>query len=142
MDMPPWHIGHVIKKLMMAREPEITRTQLATRAGKRPMTITHLLKGGKSDPETIDAVCAVLEVSPADLYMEVERSNAGRPSNVFTMQTGEPRRRVMDRDPQEVDAEQYARRLLRLANSAQTAVYNAIRAFEEAYGLLKNTHER
>jgi transcriptional regulator with XRE-family HTH domain len=140
--MPPWHVGHVIKKLMLAAQPkEITRTELAERSGKRPMTITHLLKGGKYDDGTIEAVCRVLGVTKAELYAEVERSNA-RGSNVVSMHPAEQKRRLSDRDQHEIDADQYARRLLRLANSAQTAIYNAIRAFEEAYGLLKNSSNR
>ena len=127
--------------MLAARPKEITRTELAERSGKRPMTITHLLKGGKYDDDTIEAVCRVLNVTKAEVYAEVERSN-GLPSNVFPLRPTEQKRRATDREAQEIEAEQYARRLLRLANSAQTAVYNAIRAFEEAYGLLKNSNNR
>lgn len=141
-DMPPWHVGHVLKKLMLARDPEMTRQELAARSGKRPMTITNLLKGGTYEDETLTAVCVVLDVTKAELYAEVDRSNAARSSNVIPLPSGELRRRTSDRDPFEIEADQYARRLLRLSNSAQTALYNAIRAFEEAFGLLKSGNDR
>lgn len=142
VDMPPWHVGHVLAKLMLARRPEeMTNKELAQRAGKRPTTISHLLRGGKYDDDTLESVCKVLGVTKAEVYSEVERSNA-RGSNVVPMHPTEQKRRLSDRDQHEIDAEQYVRRLLRLANSAQTAIFNAIRAFEEAYGLLKNSNHR
>jgi transcriptional regulator with XRE-family HTH domain len=132
MEMPPWHIGHVIRKLMMVRDPELTRTRLAELAQVRPMTITHMLKGGTSDPDTLEAVCRVLGVSEIDIKSEVQRSNAGS-TNLLQMPNAEQRRRLTDRDQLEIDAEQYARRLLRLQQTPQMVVYNTIRAFEEAY---------
>ena len=79
----------------------------------------------------------------ADLHEELRRSNAWRTSKVLPLPVGEPHhRRITDRDPEQVDADQYARRILRLANSAQTAIYNIIRAFEEVSGLLTGRREQ
>jgi len=135
MELPPWHVGHVVRKLMLAHVPEITRTELAAKSGKRPMTITHLLKTGRSDDETIEAVAQVFNLTALELRQEVERSN--QRSQVVSL-AAEQRRRASDREPNEVEAEQYLRRLMRLSNSAQTAIFNTIRAFEEAIGLFNN----
>lgn len=139
MEMPPWHVGHVIRKVMEARRPEVKRTPLAKKAGVRPMTVTHLLKTGRSEGDTIEKVCDALDISPAVVLAEAERAS-GR-GNVLLLPplltAEQQRRRSSDRDPETQEAEQFARRVLRLAVSAQTVIYNAIRAFEEAYGFLK-----
>lgn len=139
MEMPPWHVGHVIRKVMEAQRPEVKRTPLAKKAGLRPMTITHLLKTGRSEGDTIDKVCDVLNISPAAVLAEAERANTRSNVIPLTLSTiaEQQRRRASDRDLDDQEAEQFARRVLRLAVSAQTVIYNAIRAFEEAYGLLK-----
>src|SRR5215213_5259797 len=134
MEMPPWHVGHVVHKLMVARTVKMTRDHLADEASVQPMTITNLLKYGRPDQSTLEKVAQVFGCTALDIRNEVERSNQSR-SHVVSITPVDQRRRLADRDPAEIDAEQYARRIVRLANSAQTAIYNVIRAFEEAYGL-------
>src|SRR4051812_7747047 len=104
MPMPPWHIGHVVRKIMEARRPRLTRTSLAQKAGKRPNTITNLLQGGRSDEDTIQAVCKVLNCDKSELYAEVERSNAGG-AQLRAVSTAASR----ERSPESIDADQYAR---------------------------------
>ena len=124
---PPWHIGHVVWKLMLAHEAEeIQRGELAERADVRPMTITHMLRTGRSDDATVEKVARVFGCTALELKQEVERSN----QHPISAPIGEQRRRVTDRDPLDVDAEQYARRLVRLPHDVQGAIFMAIRAFE------------
>lgn len=136
MEMPPWHVGHVIRKLMEARDPELGRTELAQRAKLRPMTVTNLLRGGRHDEGTLRKVCDVLDVSPGAVQIEVERSNAGRVGSPLAINNLIHRRRDADRDEATREAEMTARRMLRLPSHAQSAIHLIIRAFEEAYQMV------
>jgi hypothetical protein len=138
MDIPQWHVGHVVWKLMLAQEPEeMTRGELAEKSGRRPMTITHMLRTGRSDDDTVEDVARVFGLTAFDLKQEVQLSN----QRAIVTPDAEPRRRASDRDPLDVEAEQYVRRLQRLTDAAQTAIFNTIRAFESALGHLNRRNE-
>lgn len=124
--LPPWHVGHVVWKLMLAHEPkEMQRGELAIRAKLRPMTVTHLLRTGRSEDDTIDAVAKVFGYTALELRQEADRANQrAEPSGMPKL------RRATDRSQDEVDAEQYARRMMRLSEAAQNAIFMTIRAFE------------
>lgn len=130
--MPPWHVGHVIQKLMGATAKRMKRDELATKAGVQPMTITNLLRRGRPDQDTLEKVAKVFGCTADDIRHEADRSN----QRSVPLPIADQRRRATDRDPVEVEAEQYARRLVRLSDSAQTAIFNTIRAFEAAFGFL------
>jgi hypothetical protein len=140
MDIPPWHVGHVLRKLMQDPVPEITRAKLAETAHVDPMTVTNILKGGNYEHPTLEAICRALGVTVADVMLDVDRSNNGRTHS--TIQFPAQRRRLMDRDQATIDAEQYARRIGRLPSSVQTAVFTMIRAYEEVLGLLNQSRKR
>lgn len=138
MSIPPWQMGDVLRKIMLARTPPLDGSTLAKLAQKRRSTISNLLRNGRYDLDTIEAVCRVLGVDQVAIQEEIRNSNAWRTgAQVIPMPTteGAPKRRASDREPDQIDADQYARRILRLPNSAQVAIYNAIRAFEEILGL-------
>lgn len=133
--IPPWHVGHVVWKLMLAHQPdEMTRGELSEHAKVRPMTITHMLRTGRSEDDTVEKVAHVFGLTALELKQEAERANQQR--TAILALAADQRRRATDRDPGEIEAEQYARRLVRLTNAAQTAIFNTIRAFEEAFGIL------
>lgn len=143
MDIPPWHIGHVIKKVMQSRDPEVTRGKLAEDADVDPMTITNMLRGGNYERETLEAICRALEISPAEVQIDLDRSNAGRAgATILQHPTTEARRRAADREQQVIDAEQYARRIIRLPVSARISIYAAISAFEEAISAFRQRREQ
>jgi hypothetical protein len=128
MEIPPWHVGHVVKKLMLAHTPkEMKRKELAKRAGiGSEMTITNMIRYGRSDDATIEKVAAVFGLTAHKLRDDAARAN----QEVLAVAPEEQRRRATDRPQAEVDAEQYARRLMRLTESAQNAIFFTIRAFE------------
>jgi hypothetical protein len=137
---PPWHVGHVVYKLMIANEgDEMTRGDLAERADLRPMTITHMLRTGRSEDDTIEAVARVFGCTALELKQEVQRANQGA---VAAVPAGEQRRRASDRPQEDVDAEQFARRMMRLSESAQNAIFMTIRAFEGMMRRIDDEPER
>lgn len=126
--MPPWHVGHVVKKLMLAHQPsKLLRGQLAKATGLQPGTISHLLDTGRSEDDTVQRIAEVFGFNAFDLRQEVERSNQRG-----VTEGGDFRRRSTDRNQDEQDADAYARRLVQLSLSAQTAIFTTIRAFEAA----------
>lgn len=136
MEIPPWHLGHVVRKLMEAQNLNVS--SLAEKARVKTNTISNLLRGGEFKDGTLEKVATVLKTTALEIRQECDRSNAAHeplPGGVALA------RRATDRDPEEVDAQQYARRILRLPNSASTAIFNMIRAFEEALGLLQRRNQ-
>jgi hypothetical protein len=132
MDIPPWHVGHVVKKLMLAHEPEMKRGKLAALAGLGEMTITNMIKFGRSENTSLEKVARVFEVTALAIREDAERANQGQLGELNA--STERKRRASDRDPTEVEAEMYMRRMQKLPRDAQNVILLAIRAFESAFG--------
>lgn len=60
-------IGKVLQKLI--KQKGLTQATLAEKIGKSPTALSQIIKGKyHPNPETLDKICAVLEVPPAIVY--------------------------------------------------------------------------
>lgn len=130
-----FHIGDAILKIMTARG--YTRAQLAKESGHRRNTIGDLIaQASETEPATIEDVLRVLNVDRAYVEALVQRMN-GQGQKVTQMRPPDIRERAIDKDPVKREAAEYGLRIASLPLDAQMAIFNIIRALENAYGLLR-----
>lgn len=116
--------GDVIYHWM--RERKWTRARLAKESGVRRNTITDLINDNV-DPKdgTIDKVLKALDHTEDELRDLCNQMN-GRTANIYR----HPGSR--DRDDDKDEGVQYGRRISKLPEVAQIAIFNTVRAFELA----------